>query len=559
MPLAYSLPTVEVEVPVDSIFKYKASWSLKMVKSLEPRSLPRCGAELELKIIEANLIAFVIDSLKPPAMERLSFAFVFPMASGHINPSLAIARSLVSGGHEVHYLCREQMRDAIEDTGALFHSDIEEQPELYEGREPGMYAALGSVMEEHGLKASLTEGRLILRELAAELMLPGTMRWLKRIKADVVLFCPLINLEAPLAAKLLDIPCASLLTTAGPGSMPPTWTNIMANVGTTPVEVLAKRRQFQPLLQCLGRLHAKGLDLRVEDLLEPVGLLRTSLQSAVTLVTTAEFLADPMTKDLQEAYGDHRFVYLGPLLDQPGAKRCAGHKFSHGVGHDNIPNSDLEAIRLAEEAKAAGRLVVLVSLGTIVTGDHPDYGWKSRPVDGEKRGLSGKELCQAAWQGAFDACATCGAKLPFILVALGPQPDALENLQVPSNVFCSPTLPQVDLLRLGIDSFLTHGGQNSFMEALSVGTPMVVCPGFGDQFVNAAKAETLGIGRKVERISDQDTYRAKVCEAMSQVMKNTSFKAKAESCAAALNEGGVSLATKVLLSLKGPRWNMAGA
>ena len=484
-------------------------------------------------------------------MESLSFAFVFPMASGHINPSLAIARSLVRDGHEVHYLCREQMRDAIEDTGALFHSDIEEQPELYEGRDPGMYAALGSLMEEHGLQASLTEGRLILRELAVELMLPGTMRWLKRVKADVVLFCPLINLEAPLAAKLLDIPCASLLTTAGPGSLPPTWTNIMASVGTTPSEVLAKRRQFKPLLQCLARLQAKGLDLRVEDLLEPVGLLRTSLNSAVTLVTTAEFLADPMTKDLQEAYGDHRFVYLGPLLDQPGAKRCAGHKFSH----DKIPNSDLEAIRLAQEAKAAGRPVVLLSLGTIVTGDHPDYGWNARPVDGEKRGLSGKELCQAAWQGAFDACGACRV-LPLILVALGPQPDALEDLQLPSNAFCSPTLPQVDLLRLGIDSFLTHGGQNSFMEALSVGTPMVVCPGFGDQFINAAKAEALGIGRKVDRISDRDTYRGKVCLAMSQVM-NGSFKAKAESCA--VNVGGVSLATNVLLSLKAPRWNMAGA
>ena len=35
-------------------------------------------------------------------------------------------------------------------------------------------------------------------------------------------------------------------------------------------------------------------------------------------------------------------------------------------------------------------------------------------------------------------------------------------------------LRQVDLLRLGVDVFLTHGGQNSFMEALSTGVPMVV-------------------------------------------------------------------------------------
>ena len=61
-------------------------------------------------------------------------------------------------------------------------------------------------------------------------------------------------------------------------------------------------------------------------------------------------------------------------------------------------------------------------------------------------------------------------------------------------MFCSPTLPQVDLLRLGVELFLTHGGQNSFMEALSQGCPLVVCPGFADQPVNAAKAEALGIG-----------------------------------------------------------------
>ena len=49
MPLSYSLPTVEVEVPVDSIFKYKASRSLW--QSLQVRSLPRRGAQLEADCI----------------------------------------------------------------------------------------------------------------------------------------------------------------------------------------------------------------------------------------------------------------------------------------------------------------------------------------------------------------------------------------------------------------------------------------------------------------------------------------------------------------------------
>ena len=42
-------------------------------------------------------------------------------------------------------------------------------------------------------------------------------------------------------------------------------------------------------------------------------------------------------------------------------------------------------------------------------------------------------------------------------------------------------------------------GQNSLMESMSVGTPVVVCPGFGDQPANAAKVQAQGWGVKVDR------------------------------------------------------------
>ena len=70
-----------------------------------------------------------------------------------------------------------------------------------------MYGALGSLQEEHGMKGeSLTRARLKLREVAVELMLPGTLRWLQKIKARAVLHCPMINLEAAVAAKVAGIP-----------------------------------------------------------------------------------------------------------------------------------------------------------------------------------------------------------------------------------------------------------------------------------------------------------------------------------------------------------------
>ena len=330
---------------------------------------------------------------------------------------------------------------------------------------------------------------------------------------------------------------------------------------------------LEGLLDCIARLKKTyGLQVQMEDGVKPVGVFRSCLLSTLTLVTTAEFLADPMSPEVAEAYANHDFVYLGPLLDKPGAKRAGGHKFDaaeHATGH-----SDITALNLARDAKTQGRPVVLVSLGTIITGDHVDYGWGARfIVDGQPMGISGKELCQAAWQAAFDVFGSKGdiGSSPLILVALGPQPDALEGLEVPPNAFCSPSLPQVDLLRLGVEIFLTHGGQNSFMEALSYGVPLVVCPGFGDQPVNAAKAQSLQIGLKVDRPmrpleyaeADMAWYRKATADALIQVTQIPCFKENAMSCAQALgNCGGVSLASKILLGLASdlpPQLKLAGA
>ena len=46
--------------------------------------------------------------------------FVFPAASGHINPSLPLARGLVNSGWSVDYLASTEFKDAITHTGATF-------------------------------------------------------------------------------------------------------------------------------------------------------------------------------------------------------------------------------------------------------------------------------------------------------------------------------------------------------------------------------------------------------------------------------------------------------
>merc|ERR1711933_703155 len=125
-----------------------------------------------------------------------------------------------------------------------------------------------------------------------------------------------------------------------------------------------------------------------------------------------------------------------------------------------------------------------------------------------------------------------------IILALGPQPNALGEIAPPPNAICAAAVPQLDLLKAGVDIFLTHGGQNSFTEALANKTPVVVCPGFGDQPLNAQKAVNMGVGLKVDR-PDPDAgheeeavtaYRADVAAAMQSVFSSQDFKAAAVKC-----------------------------
>ena len=44
-----------------------------------------------------------------------------------------------------------------------------------------------------------------------------------------------------------------------------------------------------------------------------------------------------------------------------------------------------------------------------------------------------------------------------------------------------------------------HGSNGMAEESLSVGCPLLVCPGFGDQLSNAARADALQPGVKVDR------------------------------------------------------------
>ena len=147
-----------------------------------------------------------------------------------------------------------------------------------------------------------------------------------------------------------------------------------------------------------------------------------------------------MTEPLAIAYerDGTRFVFVGPLL------------------MPSVPEA-LDANPLIQQmcqAREAGKRVVLVSMGTVITGGDKVAGWDA---DCNGRSITGRDLCRAVWSGTFDAC---GEDF-LVITALGFQADPLGDIKVPSGAVCVPSFRQVDLLRTGVDVFVTHGGQNS--------------------------------------------------------------------------------------------------
>ena len=52
---------------------------------------------------------------------KSTIAFVFPGLADHVDPTLPVCRGLVQMGWQVEYICDTNFRDAIEETGAIFH------------------------------------------------------------------------------------------------------------------------------------------------------------------------------------------------------------------------------------------------------------------------------------------------------------------------------------------------------------------------------------------------------------------------------------------------------
>lgn len=105
------------------------------------------------------------------------------------------------------------------------------------------------------------------------------------------------------------------------------------------------------------------------------------------------------------------------------------------------------------------------------------------------------------------------------IVSTGPFGD---QLKLYDNMWGDKYLDQIAVLQK-VDFAIIHGGNNSFVETIFCGKPMIVIPYFFDQIDNAKRAEEKGIGRQ---IFIWDFSEDKFLQTIEEVANNQQMKEK---------------------------------
>lgn len=126
-------------------------------------------------------------------------------------------------------------------------------------------------------------------------------------------------------------------------------------------------------------------------------------------------------------------------------------------------------------------------------GDEASFPWERLPHDRPVVYASfGSQIC---WQPElFDVIAKATAALDVTLVAsMGELLDSAFAKTLPPHVVAVRYAPQRQLL-MKTSAFITHGGANSVMEAMTAGVPLLLLPICNDQPVQAHFVTRAGVG-----------------------------------------------------------------
>src|SRR5262249_6856804 len=394
---------------------------------------------------------------------NMKIGFLSLPLTGHLNSMTALARKLQSRGHQVVFF-------GVPDTEPVIRAaDLNFVPFCENEYPPGSIdKSWGAVASLHGLDVV----RYTARELAPGLLraalqhLPGKIAetGVNALVLDsVFLFLEIV----PIHLRLPYVQIWSVLHFDFSGATPLTlygWPH-----ETTP-EAIARNLAG---LEIMGELREPMLPI-AQTYAKRNGLEIDCGNPAATSCELAAITQTPKEFDLPIPHLPPQFHYAGPLHDNEGR----------------------EPVSFRWE-KLSGKPLIYASMGTLVNGLNNVYRTILRAV------------------GKFPEMQ--------VVLALGRNVDPKDLGPIPANTIIVRVAPQIELLKRAA-LCITHAGQNTALEALAQGVPMVAIPIGYDQPGVAARIAYHGVGEFVE-LGDLTAQR--LSDLIPKVTSNPSYRVKA--------------------------------
>lgn len=375
-------------------------------------------------------------------------ALFCPHSTGHMNPMLGLASSLVEFGWEVHFYVERGAREQVEAHGCKWRRMGGEEFSI-EG------AAHETITEKLSLAVTKEMNILPFRVVPATLsVLPFLLQSVAELQPRFIVHDGCAPWGS-IVAELLRVPHASLMT-----ALPSAMADRDGNSKQYPAQSLA-------ILDATAEALKKeyGVDFNHNHSYE--------MHAPYTIITSS--------RTWHKGHGEFpadQFHYWGPLV-------------SERMGTTNVEGSDAVQRLLSDDSLGSvSRPLIFCSLGTVTTG-------------------SAFALFGAAVQDYYQKLCRAAALLPQVtfIFAVGKKADLVEEEgadavrrvvelfgeRVPENVVVARSVDQPKVLRRA-NAFLTHCGQNSACEAVLAAVPVITAPFFGDQILNALRFEELGCG-----------------------------------------------------------------
>jgi zeaxanthin glucosyltransferase len=370
----------------------------------------------------------------------MKIGFISLPLTGHLNPMIALARKLLSRGHEIFFIGVPDVGPYVRAAGLDFVSFCEEEFPA------GSCAnALAPVAKIHGMEATRwTIGG------AGRVFFQVASHHLPRIIAETgieALVLDTIHMYLELVPMSLGIPYAHV------------WAILNIDFsGTTLPSVVSGRFEDNPESRARNIERLKKSDNAFFGLVQPlaegyaeqVGLKLDWSNPTATISRHAAVVISqtPEEFDFPGIPWPAQFHYAGPFFDE--------------AGRESIP---------FPWEKLDARPLVYASLGTLVNGLDSIY----------------KTILPAV------------GKKPEIQVVLAKGNNiALSDLgPIPPNVIVVDKAPQLELLKRAV-LCITHAGLNTALESLAQGVPMVAIPIGYDQFGVALRIAYHGVGEFLE-------------------------------------------------------------